>query len=109
MLENENVLDNMQYPVKKAAATLVLGILAIVSCVLYGIPSIILGIIALSISSNSKSEYLADPSQYDRSSYNQLNAGRVCAIVGISLSVLFWIILVIFINIIKTKLIHRGF
>lgn len=95
MNEQQNYLDHIQEPVKNAVATLVLGILSIISCWLYGIPSLILSIIALAISSKSNRDYLADPTMYDRSTYNQLKAGRICAIVGLSLSAVFWLILII--------------
>ncbi len=89
----ESELNRRPIPVDNAVATLVLGILSILSCVFYGIPSLILGIIALAISSGPNRNYKAFPEQYDISSYNLLNAGRVCAIIGVCISGAFWVIL----------------
>lgn len=97
--QNESLLEKTLYrnaqPVNNSVATLVLGILSIVSCMAYGIPSLILGIIALAISSRPKKDYLDAPELYDRASYNLLNAGRVCAIVGLSLSAFFWLLMIL--------------
>lgn len=68
-----------------AAATLVLGILSIVGCVLYGIPGLICGIIALSLYSKDKKMYKSDENHY-ANSYKTAQAGFVCAIIGTSLS-----------------------
>jgi len=93
-----------QQVVPNANATLVLGILSIVSCWLYGLPGVILGIIALVISSSGKRAYEANPSWYSLSSYNNLKAGRICAIVGLSLSGLYLIIALIVLIFIGTAI-----
>lgn len=73
-----------------ATATLVLGILSIVVC-------FICGIIALVISNKDMAMYRADPGLYSVSSYNNIKAGRICAIIGIALQVLGLIVYIIFI------------
>jgi hypothetical protein len=93
--EQKDHLEIIQEPVKNAVATLVLGILAIVTCIFYGIFSFILGIIALAISNTPRADYLSNPDMYDRGTYSQLKAGRICAIVGICLSVAFWLVIFI--------------
>jgi uncharacterized membrane-anchored protein len=107
--ENEPVdqLDSVRIPVKNAVATLVLGILSLVGCMFYGVLSFILGIIALAISTQPNKDYAANPSMYDQATYRQLNAGRICAIVALSLSVVIWIILFVVFYIISSKIQHR--
>lgn len=78
----------MQLP--NATATLVLGILSIVVC-------FICGIVALVISNKDMDMYKANPELYTAASYNNIKAGRVCAIIGIALQVLGIIVYIIFI------------
>jgi presenilin-like A22 family membrane protease len=73
-----------------ATATLVLGILSIVVC-------LICGIIALVISNKDIALYKANPELYSTASYNNIKAGRICAIIGIALQVLFLIIYIVII------------
>ena len=61
---------------------LTMGILSIVFAGLIGL---ILGIISLSLSGKAISEYKANPDKYTESSYKNVKAGKVCAIIGISL------------------------
>lgn len=78
-----------------STATLVLGIISIASFWCYGIIGIVTGIIALSISGTSKRLYKENPGKYSESSYKNLNAGRISAIIGLVLSG-FGILLIIF-------------
>lgn len=64
-------------------AVLILGIFSIVTCICYGFIGLILGIIALALSVGDVKRYKANPTLYTRSSYNNLVAGRICAIIGI--------------------------
>ena len=86
-LSNNNA-NAMQLP--NATATLVLGILSIVIC-------FICGIIALVISNKDLAMYKANPELYSTASYNNIKAGRICAIIGIALQVLGLIVYIIFI------------
>ncbi len=89
----------MQQPLPNATATLVLGILSIVFCFTYGVVGLVLGIIALILSNRDKNLYLANPGSYTINSYNNSNAGRVCAIIGLVLSglaLLFLVAIIIF-------------
>jgi len=75
-----------------ATATLVLGILSIVVC-------LICGIVALVISNKDVSMYRANPELYSEASYNNIKAGRICSIIGICLqliAIVFYIILIVF-------------
>lgn len=78
-------------PVPNAGGTLTLGILSIVFAGLIGI---ILGVIALSISSAPKFDYENNPGKYREGSFKNLAAGRTCAIVGLSLSGLVLLIVI---------------
>ena len=85
---NSNNTNAMQLP--NATAALVLGILSIVIC-------FICGIIALVISNKDLALYRANPELYSTASYNNIKAGRICAIIGIALQVLGLIVYIIFI------------
>ena len=75
-----------------ASATLALGIISIVGCILYGIPGLICGIIALSIHKKDKALYQSDPSRFEQS-YKNAKAGFICAIIGTSLSALYLLVI----------------
>ncbi|MCH2198929.1 MAG: DUF4190 domain-containing protein [Flavobacteriales bacterium] len=69
-----------------ATAALVLGILSIVfSC---GFIGLILSIIGLNMAKKGKAMYEGAPGEYSESSFKQLNAGRICSIIGLILSIL---------------------
>ena len=86
-LSNNNT-NAMQLP--NATAVLVLGILSIVVC-------FICGIVALVISNKDMALYRANPELYTASSYNNIKAGRTCAIIGIALQVIGLVVYIIFI------------
>ena len=75
---SNNTSNNQQLP--NATATLVLGILSIVVC-------FICGIIALVISNKVIAMYKANPELYSTASYNNIKAGRICAIIGLALQI----------------------
>lgn len=85
-----------QKSLPNATAVLVLGILSIVLCFCYGIIGLTCGIIAIILAKKDKALYASMPDAYTVSSYKNLNAGRVCAIIGLCLSALY-ILYVIFI------------
>lgn len=75
-----------------ATATLVLGILSIVVC-------FICGIVALVISNKDVALYKANPELYSAGSYNNIKAGRICAIIGLALQVvglIFYLLIIAF-------------
>lgn len=78
-----------------STGVLVLGILSIVTCILYGIVGIILGIITLVMAKNADALYRQDPSRYTQGSYNNMKAGRICGIIGLILSALFLIYVIV--------------
>ncbi|MBL7703277.1 MAG: hypothetical protein JNM14_13585 [Ferruginibacter sp.] len=83
-----NNAGSQQLP--NATATLVLGILSIVVC-------LICGIVALVISNKDVALYKANPELYSAASYNNIKAGRICALIGIILQGLAIIVYIIFI------------
>ena len=68
-----------------AVAVLVLGICSIVGCWLYAVPGVICGIIALALSRKDKRVYMENPNRY-RESFKLSNAGKICGIIGLSIS-----------------------
>lgn len=99
MNENNDLLDpssstNSYYnnkPLPNATATLVLGICSIVGCLFYGVPGLICGIIALVLHRKDKAIYQSNPSMYE-ASFKNAKAGFICAVIGTSLSALYFII-----------------
>jgi len=83
-------LNNGNAQLPNATATLVLGILSIVVC-------FICGIIALVISNRDVALYRANPESYAPGSYNNIRAGRICAIIGIALQFVGIIVYILFI------------
>ncbi len=89
-----------QQPLPNATAVLILGILSILLCCCYGILGVILGVIALVLAGKDRTLYANNPDGYTLSSYKNLNAGRICAIIGLILSSLYivytiWMIVMI--------------
>ena len=98
VLQNQQSNNNqMQQNLPNATGVLVLGILSIVFCWCYGIPGLILGIIALVMSKKATTLYNSSPESYSESSFKNMKAGRICAIVGLCLSSLYAIIALIYI------------
>ena len=105
-MENQNTTIQ-QSTLPNSTAVLVLGILSIVLCFCYGIVGIILGIIALVLASKAKKLYLSSPNTFTEGSYKNMKAGRICAIVGLSLSglyLLYFIIVIAFYGAMLTSL-----
>jgi uncharacterized protein YqhQ len=78
-----------------ATAVLVLGILSICFCAAWGLPGLAMGIIALALYRKDKAVYDSDPQAYEQSFKNS-SAGKICAIVGISLSAFMLLFLIIY-------------
>ncbi|AUC15338.1 hypothetical protein BTO06_09380 [Tenacibaculum sp. SZ-18] len=76
-----------QRKLPNATIVLVLGILSIITCCCYGILGLIIGIIALVLYKQDKRLYDANPSVY--TNFSNLNTGRILAIIGLVLNILF--------------------
>jgi len=85
-----------QIPLPNSTGVLVMGIISIALCWCYGIVGITLGIISIVLASKSKKLYQAEPNKYTLGSYKNLQAGYICAIIGLSLSALYLIFIVIY-------------
>lgn len=104
MTENQNYgNNNMLQAVPNSTAALVLGIVAIVGCIFYGIVGLVCGIIGLVLANKGIAQYNADPQAYTKSSFNNIKAGRVCSIIGICLSALYIILLIAGISMITSN------
>jgi hypothetical protein len=77
-----------QQSLPNSTIVLVLGILSIAFCCCYGILGLIPAIIALVLSKKDKALYAVNPAIYSLSSFKNLNAGRICAIIGLVLNIL---------------------
>jgi hypothetical protein len=87
-----------QQQLPNSNAVLILGILSLIFiCPYISFIGIVLGIIALVLASRDQSLYSQTPAKYALSSYNNMKAGRVCAIIGLSIATLTFIISVLFI------------
>ncbi len=74
-----------QQKLVNSEAVLVLGIISIVASFCYG-GGIIFGIIALVLANTANKAYLQNPSLYAPTSYNNMKAGKICAIIGVVIS-----------------------
>jgi hypothetical protein len=81
-----------------AGVILALGIISIVGCCCtYGVLGIVCGIIALVMSKSALNLYRSEPTRYTESSYKNVNAGKICAWIGLIPSILYIITMIIFI------------
>lgn len=83
-----------------ATTTLVMGILSIAGCWLYGVISFVLAIIGLSMGSKGKKLYAQNPGLYTESSYKNLKAGYTMSLIGLILSSFWFLIIIIYIFVI---------
>jgi len=97
--QNSGFNYGIQQALPNATAVLVLGILSIVTCCCYGVIGTILGVVALVLSKKDRALYAANMSFYTESSFKNLNAGRVCAIIGLILNIIYLVIAIIAISI----------
>lgn len=93
-----------QQQLPNSTAVLVLGIISIVGCFCYGIVGLVLGIIALVLASKANTLLEQNPSIYSEASVKNLKAGKVCAIIGTSLSALCFIFMIVYIIIVGSIL-----
>ncbi|MGV3630387.1 MAG: CCC motif membrane protein [Bacteroidota bacterium] len=89
---SNNFTGNKTLP--NATASLVLGIISIATCWIYGLPGIVCGIIAIVLHNKDKKIYMDDPQSYQMS-YKNLKAGYICGIIGLSLSAFFILYIIV--------------
>lgn len=89
-------------PLPNSNTVLVLGILSIVGCWCFGLIGLIMGIIALVMSNKAGKEYSLNYGQYSETSYKNMQAGKICAIIGTCLSAIASVYYIIYLFIIGT-------
>lgn len=97
LLDTQGADGGFQAPASLPNATtvLVLGIISLVGCALYGIPGLVCGIIAIILHKKDKAVYLTNPAKYE-ASFKTSRAGQICGIVGVSLSAAFILFLIVY-------------
>ena len=89
-MENNYDSNAPKSELPNSTAILVLGIVSIVGCCCtYGVVGIICGIIALVLGKTATDLYNSNPGKYTESSYKNMNAGKICAWIGLIPSVLY--------------------
>jgi hypothetical protein len=92
-----------------STGVMVIGILSIVTCFCYGLPGLVLAIIALIMGNKAKKLVEADPDRYSISSVKNMKAGYVCAIIGLVLSALTVVFMIIYFIFIGTMISNPNF
>jgi len=83
----QHSLNNKDAPTSGLAiASLVLGIVSIIGCFLYGLPSVICGPLAIYFANRAKKQYAAG--EASASSRGMAQAGFVCGIIGTCFAVI---------------------
>lgn len=91
------MIEFEQRTLPNASAVLALGIISIIGCCCYGVLGIIVAVIALVLFKQDKAKYDLNPSIY--TNYSTLNIGRILAIIGLSFSVLYILLIILAISI----------
>jgi hypothetical protein len=76
----------VKVPIPSSQGILILGIFSLVTTVCcggIGFVGLVLGIIAVVMSSKAEQMYAENPAAYTEVSYKNVNAGRICGIIGI--------------------------
>lgn len=78
---------------------LILGILSILLCWWHfiSIAGIVLGIISLVMAKRENALYAANPSRYTAGSLNNVKAGRICALIGMTISIIVFVFVILMI------------
>lgn len=90
--------ESLKQSLPNSTAVLVLGICSIaLFCCLYGIIGLALGIVAIVLAKKANTLHQNSPESFTESSFKNMRAGRVCAIIGLCLSSLMFLVLIIYI------------
>lgn len=84
----------LQVDLPKSDLILILGISSILFCFAFGIVGIVIGLISRKLSLKSLELYKQAPELYTSFSYKNVKAGRICALIGIILSSVFFVLVV---------------
>lgn len=94
--QNPSPKKEMNLPAPYSNAILTLGILSIITCCCCnGIIGIILSIIAIILATKSKREFKRNSDIYNEKTLGKVNAGRTCAIIGLTVGILMFVIAII--------------
>lgn len=85
VLDSRSSNDGFPSTLPYATACLVLGIISIATCWLYGIPGIVCGIIAIALHQKDKRVYQSNREKYEQS-FKTSKAGFICGIIGLCCS-----------------------
>ncbi|WP_100615901.1 CCC motif membrane protein [Confluentibacter citreus] len=85
-----------QQKLPNATLILVFGILSIITCCCYGIVGLILGIVTVILASKATKLYAENPELY--TGFQNVKIGKILAIIGIVLSVLYLLVIFWFIS-----------
>jgi Trk-type K+ transport system membrane component len=85
---NENIVEGkvVKVVLPNSQGILILGIFSLITtfcCGGIGFVGLVLGIIAVVMSSKAEQMYKENPAAYTEGSYKNVNAGRICGIIGI--------------------------
>ncbi|WP_062055148.1 CCC motif membrane protein [Aquimarina longa] len=78
-----------QQTLPNSTIILIFGILSILGCCCYGIPGIILAVIAIVLSKKAATIYNQNPELYK--GYQNVKTGKILAIIGLVLSIIYLI------------------
>lgn len=107
-MQDQLNMQDSQTPLPNGTSVLVLGILSILGCCCYGIVGLVLGIIALVLANKDTQLYNTNPAVYSLKSWKNLRAGKICAIIGLVLSVLSVIYFIFIITVVGVDALTSG-
>lgn len=97
-MENNYDFNGQKIELPNSTVVLVLGIVSIVTCCCFaGILGIVCGIVALVLAKSATDLYVSNPGKYTEGSYSNMNAGKVCAWIGLILSFLILLFMIFYI------------
>ncbi len=81
------IWNNTQKDLPNATTILVLGILSLVLFWFWGgFVSLVLGIVTWAMANNQRRTYMQFPGEYTDASFQNVNTGRICAIIAVCLA-----------------------
>jgi hypothetical protein len=88
-----------QTSLPNSGGILAMGIISIASfCCCWGLIGVVLGIIAIIMSSRAEKAYRLDSELYTEASYKNMQAGRVTAIIGLSLAIIWLVVRILILS-----------
>jgi len=103
METNELKNEPLPIPLPNASAILMLGIFSIViacCCPIFSLVGLVLGIVALALSPKTIEMYTANPGKYTESSFKNVSAGKICAIIGVVITGMLMLIGIVYVAIV---------